>query len=165
MEDIVNKAFNDEEKNAIISVRELEKKANSLYDSEEVRKHEDEGNEPISISELEALYKSTEVKEEVPVVEIEEPTIIMQEQFNLNDDTVKENTSFTATPFISPVYGIDSSRENTLDNINLEQTANLDKLTGELKKVNAFLKELKELKIIVFLKGGFYESWNLYIRL
>ena len=146
MQDIIDEAYKAEEENAIISISELEAKAGTLYNSEEVRVHEDDTEVPISISELEALYKSAEVKEEAPTVDIEEPIITMQEQFNLNDDVEKENTSFTSTPFISPVYGIDNVKENSLDNINLEQTANLDKLNEELRKVNAFLKELKELK-------------------
>lgn len=156
MEDIVNKAFNDEEENAIISVSELEQKVNTLYDSKEVRMHEDEGNEPISISELEALYKSTNVTlennidKDIVKQEVLEPTIIMPEEFTLKEEieesNEKQETTFTTSPLISPVYGTYSSKENSLDNINLEQTANLDKLNEELKKVNAFLKELKELR-------------------
>ena len=47
-----------------------------------------------------------------------------------------------SSPFISPVYGISETKET----IELEQTANLDKLNEEIKKTNEFLKTLKELQ-------------------
>ena len=49
---------------------------------------------------------------------------------------------FKSSPFISPVYGISETKET----IELEQTANLDKLNEEIKKTNEFLKTLKELQ-------------------
>lgn len=146
--------FEDEqEEKAIISVEELSKKADELYDQNEITQYEDEGNEPISIQELEALYKAST---EVPVTEtkIDSPvttqSIKMEETFTLKPtEAIKiQNTKFTSTPFISPVYGINENetRDNSLDNVNLEQTANLEKLNEELKKVNEFLAALKELK-------------------
>ena len=145
LEDIDNQVdrFEDEqESSAIISVEELQKRASELHDSEEVMRHEDEGNEPISLEELEALYKKAEVVEvrKEPVKEVKMPT-----EFKL-DNSFNQN-HFTSSPIISPVYGIDDTpRDNSLDNINLEQTANLDKLNEELKKVNEFLAVLKDLR-------------------
>lgn len=146
--------FEDEqEEKAIISVEELTKKADELNDQNEITQYEDEGNEPISIQELEALYKAstevstTETQKDTSVVP---QSIKMEESFTLKPSTeIKiQNTKFTSTPFISPVYGINENetRDNSLDNINLEQTANLEKLNEELKKVNEFLVALKELK-------------------
>lgn len=146
--------FEDEqEEKAIISVEELTKKADELYDQNEITQYKDEGNEPISIQELEALYKaSTEISttETQKTTSIAPQSIKMEESFTLKPSTeIKiQNTKFTSTPFISPVYGINENetRDNSLDNINLEQTANLEKLNEELKKVNEFLAALKELK-------------------
>lgn len=146
--------FEDEqEEKAIISVEELTKKADELYDQNEITQYEDEGNEPITIQELEALYKAST---EIPVVEVESKTekipindtIKMEDSFTLHTEIKPQNTKFTSTPFISPVYGINEleTRDNSLDNVNLEQTANLEKLNEELKKVNEFLVALKELK-------------------
>lgn len=146
--------FEDEqEEKAIISVEELSKKADELYDQNEITQYEDEGNEPISIQELEALYKAstevpiTETKTDSPVTT---QSIKMEETFTLKptEEIKIQNTKFTSTPFISPVYGINENetRDNSLDNVNLEQTANLEKLNEELKKVNEFLVALKELK-------------------
>ena len=145
LEDIdeqVDRFEDEQESSAIISVEELQKRASELHDSEEVMKHEDEGNEPISLEELEALYKKAEVVEvkEEPLKEVTMPT-----EFKL-DNSFNQN-HFTSSPIISPVYGIDDGpRDNSLDNINLEQTANLDKLNEELKKVNEFLAVLKDLR-------------------
>ena len=147
MEDIINKSFNDEEENAIISVSELEKKADSLYNSEEVRLHEDDSDVPISITELEALYNNDGINEDnkLSIKEDFKSNIKMDEVFDLNTKKDKDN-HFSSSPIISPVYGINEEDNNSLDNINLEQTANLDKLNEELKKVNEFLSMLKELR-------------------
>ena len=146
--------FEDEqEEKAIISVEELTKKADALYDQNEITQYEDEGNEPITIQELETLYKAST---EIPAVEVEtktqktpiNDTIKMEDNFTLQPESNPQNTKFTSSPFISPVYGINEleTRDNSLDNVNLEQTANLEKLNEELKKVNEFLVALKELK-------------------
>lgn len=145
-------AFEDEqEEKAIISVEELTKKADELYDQNEITQYTDEGNEPISIQELEALYKasnltepSVDIIEEKPV----EKTVTIEETFTLKTEEKPNNYKFTSSPVISPVYGISESetKENSLDNVNLEQTANLEKLNDELKKVNEFLVAIKELK-------------------
>lgn len=142
--------FEDEqEQKAIISVEELSKKADQLYDQNEITQYQDEGNEPISIQELEALYQESK---QTPAKEIindsVNATVNMTETFSLNNDDRVKSTKFTSTPFISPVYGMSEveDKEQSLDNINLEQTANLEKLNEELRKVNEFLVALKELR-------------------
>ena len=54
----------EQERKAIISVEEFNKISDEMYDSNEVIQmaYEDEGNEPISIEELETLYNTREMK-------------------------------------------------------------------------------------------------------
>lgn len=145
--DQISKFEDEQEEKAIISVEELTKKADELYDQNEITQYQDEGNEPISIQELEALYQTSTTnitnEKQAPVSNVK-----MEENFTLKANEKKVNTKFTSTPFISPVYGINEieERDNSLDNVNLEQTANLEKLNEELKKVNEFLVTLKELR-------------------
>ena len=55
---------------------------------------------------------------------------------------ISSTKKFQSSPFISPVYGIGVNE----DKLQLEQTANLEKLNEEIRKTNEFLKALKELK-------------------
>ena len=50
---------------------------------------------------------------------------------------------FSSTPYLSPISGIES--EN-LNEIQLENTPNLEKLEKEIRKTNEFLNILNELK-------------------
>lgn len=139
MEDNINRFENEQEEKAIISVEELTNARNNITD-EEIEQYEDDGNEPISLKELEALYKSSEIQEELP----KEKESSWQE-FKLNSKPINEayeDKSFKTTPVISPVYGLTPNESS----IALEQTANLDKLNEEIKKTNEFLNALKELR-------------------
>lgn len=145
-EDEVEKFESDQEEHAIISVEELTKASLNITD-EEIASYEDDGNEPISIKELEAMYKSVEA----PIEEKEEETKVeAEEKITLPDFDIKvkapvevyEDKNFKNTPVISPVFGIKTSEEDTT----LEHTANLDKLSEEMKKTNEFLSTLKELR-------------------
>lgn len=138
---------NEQEEKAIISVTELQKVAENVYDDNEdyQMSYKDEGNEPISIKELEKLYNTTNLKEVVEEVKEEEkPIIIDQSQIKKLEDLppISSDIKFRLSPFISPVFGIKKTRES----IELEQTANLDKLNEEIKKTNEFLKALKDLQ-------------------
>ena len=126
---------NQEEENAIISYDELKKSTSFGYTDEEMERYADEKDAIISIEELEKLYKeSGEISEEkIPTFDIKR----VEDLPEISDDK-----KFQSTPFISPVYGIGVSEEN----LQLEQTANLEKLNEEIKKTNEFLKALKELK-------------------
>lgn len=55
---------------------------------------------------------------------------------------ISSTKKFQSSPFISPVYGIGVNE----DKLQLEQTANLEKLNEEIRKTNEFLKALKEIK-------------------
>ena len=134
----------EQEKAAIISLEELIRKGRTLYEANEVTQYEDEGNEPISIQDLEK-------KMDKKVAVYEEPFIIS----NVVEDKVEENVKvenapvevkkFKSSPIISPIFGIekDNSSDNSLE---LENTANYEKLDDEIKKTNEFLMTLKELQ-------------------
>ncbi|MBQ3511758.1 MAG: hypothetical protein IJA30_05610 [Bacilli bacterium] len=181
----------EQEENAIISLDELVAKSKEMYEANEVTQYADEGNEPISLEDLER--RMNKVQEEVAAIEsIEEPISVTEitaydepvitETFDLNaiipaleekleepqqmvlDDfnsikvePVVEETKiepvrpayqatkkFERSPVISPIYGIE--RQETKEELELENTANYEKLDEEIKKTNEFLMTLRELQ-------------------
>ena len=159
-------AFEEEqEQNAIISLDELMERGKAMYENGEFDKLEDEGNEPISLQDLEERMK--EAKESVAAIE-EEPVITevtpVSEQMVLDDfqtvEVEKETTTpvvekkelysehkkFKSSPVISPVYGIEHPASTNANDIELENTANYEKLDEEIRKTNEFLMTLKELQ-------------------
>lgn len=142
----------EQERKAIISVEEFNKISDEMYDSNEVIQmaYEDEGNEPISIEELETLYNTREMKA-IKLEDFETVQPVDEKEAILKDADIKKledlppiaiEKKFKSSPFISPVFGISETKES----LELEQTANLDKLNEEIKKTNEFLKTLKELQ-------------------
>lgn len=153
----------EQEENAIISLDELLKKSKEMYAANEITQYEDEGNEPISIEDLE--LRMQEVKK---ASAIEEPVIIeeiieseseniepIRQQMVLDDfnsikiedkPTMAYQTTkkFQSSPVISPIYGIERKESST--DIELENTANYEKLDEEIKKTNEFLMTLRELQ-------------------
>lgn len=63
----------DQEENAIISLEELEKKSKEMYESNEITQYADEGNEPISLEDLERRMNAA--KEEIIAIEETSPVI------------------------------------------------------------------------------------------
>ncbi|MBR4619034.1 MAG: hypothetical protein IKO49_06985 [Bacilli bacterium] len=126
----------EQEENAIISIDELMSKANDIYSQNEDVQYEDEGNEPISIQDLQAkweaeqqMIKQIEKEEQaeievVPIVQennsiptvevVEDKKTIKQVAFPSILPTRKEafSTSFENSPIISPIYGIERSNDN-----------------------------------------------------
>lgn len=159
-------AFEEEqEQNAIISLDELMERGKAMYENGEFDKLEDEGNEPISLQDLEERMK--EAKE--IVTEIEEDPVITEvtpvsEQMVLDDfqtvevekevnppvvekkELYSEHKKFKSSPVISPVYGIEHPNTSSATDIELENTANYEKLDEEIRKTNEFLMTLKELQ-------------------
>lgn len=154
-----------QERDAIISLDELIKKSKEMYANNELTQYEDEGNEPISLADLEAKMKQVAAIEEEPVVEYAEPVIepIIEkieetpvvEQMVLDDfDTVKverekrpvyqESFKYKPSPIISPIYGIEKTKSQ--NDLELENTANYEKLDEEIKKTNDFIMTLKDLQ-------------------
>lgn len=154
-------AFEEEqEQNAIISLDELMSRNKALYESGELEKIDDEGNEPISLQDLEMRMKEAQ-KEEPSIVAIEgapEPKQMVIDDFQTvavsNIDTPKveekpiyqEHKKFKNSPVISPVFGIEKPVVNNSSDIELENTANYEKLDEEIRKTNEFLMTLKELQ-------------------
>ena len=158
----------EQEENAIISLEELIKKGKEMYESNEVTQYADEGNEPISLNELaglrsndayeqpfviaDAVGDDVEVLEEEPQLTIaEQASIENKENVRLEDATKVVQTEvknevrkFKSSPIISPIYGIENNE--SVNELELENTANYDKLDEEIKKTNEFIMTLKELQ-------------------
>lgn len=152
----------EQEKNAIISVEELMKKSDVLYEQNEVTQYADEGNEPISLQDLEMRMnnikeeaEALDIKEQEPEiiesikVEVKEPEtnkVVLDDFYSIdkskayNDDHV-----FKSSPIISPIFGIEKQQPND-NSLELENTANYEKLDEEIKKTNEFLGKLRELQ-------------------
>ena len=142
----------EQEENAIISLDELYEKSKTLYDQNEITQYEDEGNEPISLADLE--MRMNKIKEEVieiekeekePVKEIkEEIKVVKLDDLNTisTNETYKEDKIFKSSPIISPIFGI----EKQTNDMEFENTANYEKFDDEIKKTNEFLRVLKELQ-------------------
>lgn len=168
----------EQESNAIISLDELVKKSKEMYEANELTQYADEGNEPISLEDLEKRMKEATIIANESVEEYNEPFIIENvvdeikpeeitelleidpvetiEKVKLDDfNSVKveepakplyqTSTKFQSSPVISPIYGIER-KTSTVSDIELENTANYEKLDEEIKKTNEFLMTLKELQ-------------------
>ena len=147
----------EQEENAIISLDELIAKGKTITEQNEVTQYQDDGNEPISIQELEERYKRE--KEQVEVLEVEEEPKEEKPKLSIDDflsakekvTPLKEaysekKSTYHPSPIISPIYGIEEEpvRKNTT--LELENTTNLQKFDEEIRKTNEFLSKLKELQ-------------------
>ena len=135
-----------QEEDAIISIDQFNKVSDKIYEQNESIQYKDEGNEPISIAELEKLYNSAKEEIREPIVkQSADPIDIATEVKKEESIKINDEFKFKKSPIISPVYGINSNSEE-IKKISLENTANLDKLSEEIKKTNEFLNTLKELR-------------------
>lgn len=157
-----------QEENAIISLEELVKKSKEMYAANELSQYADEGNEPISLQDLEKQMGDAKaprydepfiIENVVPTEELEEVVEIAQEskktvtlddfktvQTDTAPTSVATNKKFQSSPIISPIYGIERRDTTSGTDLELENTANYDKLDEEIKKTNEFLMTLKELQ-------------------
>ena len=153
----------EQEENAIISLDELTKKSKKLYESNEINQYKDEGNEPISLKDLEErmnkqlktisenfeLNRVVEKPTEEEITEMLEGSIPVPikpkevKKMKMDDFNSIKTTKYHPTPVISPIFGIE---KNYKTDIELENTANYDKLDEEIKKTNEFMMTLKELQ-------------------
>lgn len=139
----------EQEENAIISLEELLKKSKEMYEANEVTQYKDEGDEPISITELEERVgrEASPVTEPFVISNVvaeEEP---VEETVQVVETKVEpEVKRFKSSPIISPIYGIEKPVAEVNSDIELENTANYEKLDAEIKKTNEFLMTLKELQ-------------------
>ncbi len=178
MENIaLNNYEEEQEANAIISLEELVQKSKDMYEANEFTQYADEGNEPISLQDLERkLDKKASELEDTFIIEnvVPESELLEAEEENneaviVNSEAINTNTVNTAntvntvsvrempeisserifksSPIISPIYGIEKKDTNmSPTEIELENTANYDKLDEEIKKTNEFLMTLRELQ-------------------
>ena len=172
IEEEVNQYEEEQERSAIISIDELLSKGKEMVEANEVTQYEDEGNEPISIQDLEkqinkqaAIYTEPFVLADVvPEKELQEgieeafeqvvtetkEVLHMDDMMTIKPETVNpviqtEVKKFKSSPIISPIFGIekDTSRENALA---LENTANYDKLDAAIRNNNEFYMTMSELE-------------------
>ncbi|MDO4995835.1 MAG: hypothetical protein Q4E69_01525 [Bacilli bacterium] len=132
-----------QEENAIISLEELNKRSEEMYAANEVTQYADEGNEPISLQDLE-MRKAQVMNAEEPSIQdtvvVEEPVLeeIHQEQMTFNNTTNTNNDAYKGikktvkTEIFSSVFGTGSR--------NGAQTEE------ELQKTSEFLLSLKDLQ-------------------
>lgn len=143
----------EQEENAIISMDELLQRSGVLYQKNEITQYLDEGNEPISLTDLEE--RMNQIKEEskeaivvedaapvIPIEKLEEKETVKVEPMK---KAYQENNVFKSSPIISPIFGIEK-KEAIPVSMELENTANYPKFDQEMKKTNEFLTTLKELQ-------------------
>lgn len=143
-----------QEDTAIISLDELMKKAGELYGKNEEIQYQDEGNEPISLADLEkrkqevlSLNKEDDRKEDV-IEQLELKDSTESDVSSIENITPTTEKKFKSSPVISPVYGFESNPKEIYKNteLELENTANFEKLDAEIRKTNQFIATLKELQ-------------------
>ena len=138
----------EQEENAIISLEELVRKGKELYYSNEEIQYMDEGNEPISLEELEQkVGRKAEENFDEPfiiadVVPKEEVVSVEEED---SKQIVETDHKFQTSPIISPIFGIERSNKMNND-LALENTANYEKLDAEIKRTNEFMMTMRELQ-------------------
>ena len=149
-----------QEKNAIISMQELLEKTEELKLNKAKQELED-ATAPISIDEFKQAMVTEEVKASPltnAIAQVTAEPVIMtsNEEININDMKQKESftdnierdkrslvSKFKSSPIISPIYGVETKAKESLQ---IENTANYEKLDAEIKKTNEFLTKLKELQ-------------------
>lgn len=132
-----------DEEDALISFDEVSKKFDRVNNEIE------EITSPVGIelqNVIESVYNNN--KEEAVILENK-----VVEMHTLSDLSEPERVrvpymrdKFRNSNFISPIFGLEKANLPTLEELQIENTANYDKLDQEIKKTNNFLKELHELK-------------------
>ena len=123
----------EQERTAIISLDELMKKSDELYNDNEVMQYDD-GNEPISIDEVIKMFKHDDKENDMIMEEKELP----KEYHNVVEEKVPYSKKETI-PFISSVYGIEKDNQA----LEFENTATYEKLDRE--NYQDFVAQLKEM--------------------
>lgn len=127
LEDTLTNLETIEEENAIISYQELLENTNEL-----TTVMEDDGDEPITLDEVFKLFNGNN-----------DDGIVINESLEALPIEEAYQGEFNSSPYLSPINGVEG--ENLAD-IQLENTANLEKLDKEIRKTNQFLNILNELK-------------------
>lgn len=164
----------EQEENAIISLDELMAKASDIYEKNEEIQYQDEGNEPISIADLQAKWeeekkKITAIEKDVVIEEVAPLTTVADVQKELTKKVefdehiaiapIKEEQKplrvpyketeqgFKSSPIISPVYGIERKQFEEAEKINPPQI-NSNELalenTANYEKFDAEIRKTNE---------------------
>lgn len=133
-EDTITNFEIEQEENAIISLDELTKIGNSLYDSNEVMQYDD-GDEPITIDEVISKFNNNTVLQN----EVDNTNNILINNVTENHAGVSHERSQNI-PLISNVYDFGK----TSHEMEFENTANYEKLDMEMRRTNDFLNSLKD---------------------
>lgn len=117
-----------EEENAIISYQELLENTSELNVIEN-----DSGDEIISLKEI---------------LNMQEEKIDVSSEMSKTSINDAYKGDFTSSPYLSPIVGVEYEKpiSSSLAEIQLENTANLEKLDKEIRKTNEFLSILNDLK-------------------
>ena len=119
-EDTITNFEIEQEENAIISLDELSKISNNLYDNNEFVQYDD-GNEPITIDEV-------------------------IDKYNNNLQTEVDNTNNVLVNNIMNEVYVPKTRVERLEyEMAFENTANYEKLDMEMRRTNEFFNSLKEM--------------------
>ena len=127
LEDTLTNLETIEEENAIISYQELLENTHDL-----TMALEDDGDEPITLDEVFKLFNGSN-----------DNGIVINEALEAIPIEDAYHGEFNSTPYLSPINGVENE---SLAEIQLENTANLEKLDKEIRKTNQFLNILNELK-------------------
>lgn len=164
----------EQEENAIISLDELMAKASDIYEKNEEIQYQDEGNEPISIADLQAKWeeekkKIAAIEKDVVIEEVAPLTTVADVQKELTKKVefdehiaiapIKEEQKplrvpyketeqgFKSSPIISPVYGIERKQFEEAEKINPPQI-NSNELalenTANYEKFDAEIRKTNE---------------------
>lgn len=132
-----------DEEDALISFDEVSKKFDRVNNEIE------EITSPVGI-ELQNVIESVYNNNKEKAVILENKVVEMHTLFDLSEpERVRVpymRDKFRNSNFISPIFGLEKVNLPTLEELQIENTANYDKLDQEIKKTNNFLKELHELK-------------------
>ena len=130
----------EQEENAIISLEELVRKSKDMYEQNELTQYADEGNEPISLQDLEIKMKEYNVTEPTTVESI------VEEIESLEDPVEVEPVIIEYKPVIEQQKLIlDDFNTVSVESVEIVQP-NYEKLDEEIKKTNDFVMTLKELQ-------------------
>ncbi len=144
----------EQEENAIISLDELISKGKVITEQNEITQYQDDGNEPISLQELEERYRKEKVevltveeaKEEKTKLSIDDFLSTKEKVTPLKEAYSEKKSTYHPSPIISPIYGIEEEQVKRNATLELENTANYEKFDEEIRKTNEFLSKLKELQ-------------------
>lgn len=138
-----------QEENAIISLDELNRRSEEMYAANELTQYADEGNEPISLSDLEKRkkvampeeYENVEQLEETPFEKAIQQTYrqpgssVYSEKVDNSSHAYQQRVTSSNDKIFSSVFGMNTTPSRTREEID-----------EELQKTSEFLLSLKDLQ-------------------